>query len=194
MKRVSLPSLCAVVLVLIALSVSAEPAVGPILGFADEDLGLPGGGSPASEAKREQVRKKVEAVRMWRMTEELKLDEKKSTQLASFLSSIEEKRRGLLKNTLESTRDLRALLKVDKPDEGRLKSSLDRIEKSQRELIDLREKEMNGIKNMLTPEQQARYIIFQQDFRREMRGIIAGARGGGQGQGRGQGAAPGPGR
>ena len=87
------------------------------------------------------------------------------------------------------------MLNAAKPDEGRLKTTLDKIEKSQRELIGLREKEMNGLKGMLTVEQQARYVIFQQEFRREMRGMIAGARGNGPGQGGpGQGRGPGEGR
>ena len=45
---------------------------------------------------------------------------------------------------------------------------------------------------MLTVEQQARYVIFQQEFRREMRGMISGARGNGPGQGS-PGMGPGPG-
>ncbi len=201
MKRVSLAVLCTG-LILIAVPAFAEPPAGIIIGLADEDMGPdagPGRGGPPSEAKREQVRKKVEAVRMWRLTEELKLDEKASAQLASFLSSIEEKRRGLLKTTMDATRDLRSQLNAGKPDEGKLKAILDRIEKSQRELIGLREKEMSGIRGMLTVEQQARYVIFQQEFRREMRGMIAGARGNGPGQGgpsqgRGPGSGPGAGR
>lgn len=194
MKRSSLAALCAG-MVLIAVTASAEPASGPVIGLAEEDMaadGGPGRGEPPSEAKREQIRKKVEAVRMWRLTEELKLDEKTSTQLASFLSSIEEKRRGLIKTTMDATRDLRTTLSTAKPDEGRLRATLDRIEKSQRELIELRGKEMSGLKGMLTVEQQARYVIFQQEFRREMRGMIQGARGNGQGQGA-QGKGPGPG-
>ncbi len=185
MKRLSLAALC-IALALSASTVSAKPAADPGMGAADEYTGLdagPGPGGPVSEAKREQVRKKIEAVRMWRMTEELNLDDKTSTKLAAFLSSIEDKRRELLRTTLESTRDLRTVLKAPKADESALKSALERIEKSQHELVELREKEIKGIKSMLSVEQQARYIIFQQEFRREMRSIIAGARGNGPAKG-----------
>jgi Spy/CpxP family protein refolding chaperone len=174
-------------LILSAVSVFAEPAMGGTGGvFADEDAatGNPGGGEGVpSTAKREEVRKKIEAVRIWRLTEELKLDEKTSGQLASFLSSLEEKRRELWKANRDATQNLRAALRTDEPDNRRLKAELDRIEKNQQEMTKLREKEINGIKNFLTIEQQARYLIFQQEFRREMRGMIAGARGSGPGQG-----------
>jgi hypothetical protein len=45
---------------------------------------------------------------------------------------------------------------------------------------ELKNKEMSSLKNLLTIEQQARYIIFQQEFIREMRSMIHGARGDGR--------------
>ncbi len=143
----------------------------------------------------------MEAVRVWRLIEELKLDEKTSTQLSSFLSSLEEKRRSLMKANVAAMKDLRTAVKSGKPDERKLQPLLDKIEKIQNDLIGLRQKEVSGIKGMLTVEQQARYLVFQQEFRREVRGMIAGARAGqgqgmrnGPGQGRpGSGPGPGPG-
>jgi Spy/CpxP family protein refolding chaperone len=139
-----------------------------------------GQGGPDAK-KQEEVRKKVETVRMWRLTEELKLDEKTSARLASFLSSLDEKRRGLMRERMETMRDLRALLKTGNPDEKKLKADLAKIEKGHREMEELEGKETSGVKDILSIEQQARYVIFQQEFRREMRGMIAEARGGGPG-------------
>lgn len=147
-----------------------------------------GRGEPDAK-KREEVRKKIETVRMWRLTEELKLDEKTGARLASFLSAMDEKRRGLVHERMETMRDLRALLKTGNPDEKKLKAGLDKLEKNRGEMVALEGKEINGIKDILSVEQQARYVIFQQEFRREMRGMIAGARGGGQGM-RGPGNGP----
>jgi Spy/CpxP family protein refolding chaperone len=139
----------------------------------------PGRGEPDAK-KREEVRKKIETVRMWRLTEELKLDEKISARLASFLSALDEKRRGLMHERMETMGDLRTLLKTEKPDEKKLKTDLDKLEKTRREMVELEGKEISGIRDILSVEQQARYVIFQQEFRREMRGMIAEARGGGQ--------------
>lgn len=139
-----------------------------------------GRGEPDAK-KREEVRKKVETVRMWRLTEELKLDEKTGARLASFLSAMDEKRRGLMHERMDTMRDLRAILKTGKPNEKKLKADLDKLEKNHREMVELEGKEIGGVKDILSVEQQARYVIFQQEFRRELRGMIAGARGGGQG-------------
>ena len=140
-----------------------------------------GRGGPDAK-KQEEVRKKVETVRMWRLTEELKLDEKTGAKLASFLSALDEKRRGLMRERIETMNDLRTLVKTGKPDEKKLKADLDKLEKTHREMVELEGKEINGVKDILSVEQQARYVIFQQEFRHELRGMIAGARGGG-GQG-----------
>jgi Spy/CpxP family protein refolding chaperone len=151
-----------------------------------------GPGGPPDAKKQEEVRKKVEAVRIWRLTEELKLDEKTSARLASFLSALDEKRRGLMRERMETMKDLRSLLKTQNPNENNMKAALDKLEKNRREMVDLEGKEIGGVKDILTVEQQARYVIFQQEFRREMRGMISGARGGGQGM-RAPGAGSGPG-
>ncbi len=146
--------------------------------FAQQGPGQMGG---PDAKKREEVRKKIETVRLWRLTEELKLDEKTGAKLASFLSALDEQRRGLIRERMETMRGLRVVLKKGNPDEKKIKSDLDKLEKNRREMVGLEEKEIGGLKEILSVEQQARYVIFQQEFRREMRGMIAGAREGGPG-------------
>jgi hypothetical protein len=63
---------------------------------------------------------------------------------------------------------------------------MEKMEKNNQETMKLREKEIEAAKSTLSVEQQARYLLFQQDFMREMRGMISGARGG-MGPGRGPG-------
>jgi Spy/CpxP family protein refolding chaperone len=178
-------SIIAAVLIIAGTTAYAQqsPVPGHRGGQYEDETGFdnPQGRGGPDAKKREEVRKKVEAVRMWRLTEELKLDEKTSTRLASFLSALEEKRRGLTRERLGTMRDLRAILQAGNPDERKLKADLDKLEKNHREMADLQDKEAHGIKGILSVEQQARYLLFQQEFRREIRGMIAGARGNGQG-------------
>jgi len=143
----------------------------------------PGQGGPPSEERREEVRKKIEAVRIWRLTEELKLDTTASAKLSSFLSSLDQKRRDTMRDQMEAMRDLRSLLKTAKPDEAKIKSLLEKLEKNHHEIQGLKDQEMKGLKDILTIEQQARFLIFQQEFQREMRSMISGVRGKGRGKG-----------
>ena len=92
---------------------------------------------------------------------------------------MDEQRRGLIRERMETMRGVRARLNKGNPNEKKLKADLDKLENNRQELLELEGKEIGGLKEILSVEQQARYVIFQQEFRREMRGIIAGARDGG---------------
>ncbi len=178
----------AVVLTMAGISAYAQQGQRPMPaqpgGQYEEDTnfdGAPGPGGPPSGQQREEVRKKMEAVRMWRLTEALKLDEKTSAKLAAVLGSLDQRRGALMTESRETLRELRSSLKEGNPDEKKLKTALEKIRKNQDEMMDLRKKELNKIKDILTVEQQARYLVFQHEFQREMRGMIAGARGEGRG-------------
>lgn len=134
--------------------------------------------APPSPERREQIRKKIEALRVWRMTEVLDLDEKTAAKFLPAISALSHKRNELTRDNLETMRELRIYLKADKPDEIKIRSALDRLENIHHELTNIREKENNAAKDHLSIEQQAKYIIFQQEFQREISDMLAGARGG----------------
>jgi len=146
--------------------------------FSDPDQG-----GPPSDERREELRKRIETIRIWRLTEELKLDANAGAKLASFLGGIEQQRRDIMREQMETMRSLRQSLRSSKPEETKLKTSLDTLEKNHSAMQDLRNKELSGLKNILTVEQLARYLLFQQEFQREMREMIGGARGDGRGKG-----------
>lgn len=151
--------------------------------------GQPGrGGSAIPEEQREEIRKKIEAVRIWRLTEALQLDTSTSTKLAALLGSFDQQRRAIQHEQMEKMRTLRQALKAPKPDEATIKAALETLEKNHTAMDELKRKEMNSLKSILTIEQQARYVVFQLEFQREIRGMIAGARAGVGKSGKGPGA------
>jgi AICAR transformylase/IMP cyclohydrolase PurH len=71
------------------------------------------------------------------------------------------------------------------------------VEKNRKEIANQRNKEFDSARSNLTVEQMARYIIFNQEFQQEMRGMLDEARGGRSGKnpgGRGPGQGMPPGR
>ncbi len=136
----------------------------------------PGPGAPPSADKQEEIRKKIEAVKIWRLTEALKLDAATSAKLSSLVSALDQQRKDTLRDQAQTMKALRQALKTPKPDEQKLKIALDKLQQDRHILDELRDKELNGIKEILTIEQQARFVIFQQEFRHEMLGMIEGAR------------------
>ena len=88
--------------------------------------------------------------------------------------------------------EMRLLLQASPPDEGKLKAAISRIEKNRLEISAQRNKEFEAARSHLTITQTARYIIFNQEFQQEMRGMMDSAqhgRGGREPVGR----RPGPG-
>ncbi len=187
MRKMMIPAM--VVAMVLSCAALASARQGPPSDRSDDITGIDNpqapGGEP-SEEKREEVRKKIEAVRIWRLTEALKLDAPTSSKLSALLSSFEQQRMGIMREQMTAMRELRRLLKTPKPDESKIRSALERLEKNQHAMQALRDKELGGVKEILTIEQQARFLLFQQDFRREMQGIIADARRGVHGRGPGE--------
>jgi cytochrome c556 len=140
----------------------------------------PQSGAPSAdrptEQQREEVRKKVEAVRLARMTETLQLDEKTAAKFIPAITAIEQKRRALMKENQETTRELKIMLHANPPDEAKLKVAIGSIEKNRHEIASLRDKEFSAAKDNLTVTQMARYLLFNQEFQKEMRGMVEGAR------------------
>jgi Spy/CpxP family protein refolding chaperone len=167
-----------------------RPMAGPMGGqYSDDETSADPGSDrtgPPSEKRREAVRKKMEAVRIMRLTETLKLDEETAAKFIPLITSLEQKRRDLIRENQQAMRELREYLASKNPDEKKLKSVMEKMGKTHQEMMKIREKEIEAAKGSLTIEQQAKYLLFQQDFMREMRGMISGARGG-MGSGRGPG-------
>lgn len=150
----------------------------------------PQGDRPTDE-QREEIRKKMEAIRIVRLTEELKLDEKTAARFFPLITALDQKRRTLLRENQDILQEVRTIMSAPSPDESRLKAAINRIEKNHHEMMSLRDKEMDAIKRNLTVQQQARYLLFHQEFQREMRGMVEGVRGSAPGR---RGMPPGPGR
>lgn len=136
--------------------------------------------SPVSEKKNEEVRKKLDTVKIWRLTEQLKLDPETSIKVSSLLSSIDQQRKAVQREQMDSMKALRQSINAEKPDQNAIKMHLEKLDKSRHALNSLKDKEISGLKPLLSLEQQARYTLFNQEFRREMRSMIEDARGGGR--------------
>jgi Spy/CpxP family protein refolding chaperone len=138
--------------------------------FRQERKNLP------SPEEREQVRKRIELIKMWRLTEELNLDEETGSKLFPLLRQYEEKRRELTRKKEELLFALKGQLKSGNPPEDRIKGLLKEWEGIRADEQELNQKEKEDLKGILSLEQQARYLIFQQEFTRAIRRVIADVR------------------
>ncbi len=129
---------------------------------------------PPSKEQMEKIRKRIETLRMWRLTEALNLDEKTSAQVFPILNRFDKKRYELEESLREGMRDLRESLRNKKEDQ--LKKILNKLEDNHKALQSLKQEEWAEMKKVLTIEQQAKFIVFLTEFEREVRKLIAEAR------------------
>jgi Spy/CpxP family protein refolding chaperone len=109
---------------------------------------------------------------MWKLTETLKLDREETAKFFAISNQYEEAKKKLHRELHEDLQKLRNILRETHPQEKELREVISRIKTKKRDLQDIRVKQNEEEINFLKTEQQARYILFQIDFRRDMESMI----------------------
>ena len=128
--------------------------------------------SVAQMQEMEQALDRVNLIRLLKMTDALSLERDTAVKLASVSSRYCETQKGLLRNMRRDIDALRQILADKSPDEQKLKEIIDRTKKIRKELANLRCRQMDDEMILLTPIQQAQYLIFKVAFHREMHELI----------------------
>ncbi|RLA84900.1 MAG: hypothetical protein DRG40_05435 [Deltaproteobacteria bacterium] len=121
----------------------------------------------AQPPKEKRVRERIQMLRMWKLTEELDLTEKEAAELFPIFGKYEKKRAKLHHQRRRLLDKLRGLIQKGAPPE-RINEVIRKLEANYRELSRMREEEWEEVKRVLTPDQQARYILFHERFARDM--------------------------
>lgn len=129
---------------------------------------------PPSKEQMEKVRKKIETMRMWKLTSALDLNEKISAQVFPVLNSYDRKRAEAEVAVRDGMRELREA--VRERNEAKMKAALGRLEQSHASLQRTNDEERAELRKILSVEQQAKFVLFQQEFNREIRELIGEAR------------------
>lgn len=146
-------------------------------------------GKPATKQQRDRVRKRIETVKMWKLTKALDLDEATSAKIFPIFNKYDKRKAEIHKNLREGMREMRMSLKENRTDQ--LSGILAQLEDNHRALQSIKNEEWAEMKKILTVEQQARLILFRQEFDREVHKLIADAKDRRRGRGgRGRGVRP----
>ena len=126
--------------------------------------------------EREKVKERISMIRMWKMMEVLDLSREQSEQLIPVLVGLEERRKELFQDRGRTMKELRNTVKGENPDVDVLKGLMGRLQKNHEDLEGLYKEEMRAVSEVLDLTQQARYLIFKENFERELRDIIRNVR------------------
>ena len=123
----------------------------------------------AGERDLTRVRKKVEALRAWQLTEVLNLDEETSSRLFPAMRQADQERWKIEARNRELVREMSRSLAGPGPDPQRIDTILDELQSNRRELVRSEERHLERVRQILSPEDAARYLMFQIRFQREIR-------------------------
>lgn len=128
------------------------------------------------EERREKARKRIETLRTVRLSEELDLDEEKALKLSSRLRAVDEKRWKLLKDRKTLQRDLQEAARSESLDEAGLNKLIAEQRRLRGAIVGLEDEELKALDGILDPKQKAKYLVFKERFRDEMREKISAAK------------------
>ncbi|MBZ0160649.1 hypothetical protein [Candidatus Methylomirabilis sp.] len=117
-------------------------------------------------------RRMIETIRIWKMTEALNLDEAQAAKLFPKLAQLEASRREFHQRQRVLRDELAELLRQRPLRDEDIRAKLDQLDRTE---VDFRGQELairGGLRSILSPEQQARFALFEDRFETEMRRTI----------------------
>lgn len=148
----------------------AQPGVSPAAQPAAGGPGRPAAAPPA-DSKREQIKRKLLALRAFRLTEELRLDETSAARVFPVLSKYDPQLEQLTTERLLLLRQLRGTLTAAAADDV-----INRAVANRRALLDLEERRLADLRKVLTPQQTARLLVvlpeIETQLKRQIRQIV----------------------
>ncbi|MEO0108585.1 MAG: hypothetical protein ABIK62_05370 [candidate division WOR-3 bacterium] len=122
-------------------------------------------------------RARLEALRIWRLTEELRLTEEQSAEFFPRLRRMREVHEGHRRARQALLAQLGDILNKKPLDAEQLRIRLDSLEALEENTRVTERRLRNEMNEILTLEQQARLYLFQANFERETRRLIGNLRG-----------------
>lgn len=129
---------------------------------------------PPTKEQRDKVRKRIETLKMWKLTEALDIDETTSAKLFPLLNRYDKRKAEIHHNIRESMREMKRSLRENRT--NGLEKTLAMLEENHRALQSINDEEWAEMKKILTIEQQAKFILFRKEFDREVRKLISDTR------------------
>jgi len=128
---------------------------------------------PVAEARpdkrmREKIRDKIHVLKMWKMIEYLDLDEETGFKLFSVVKKYDQENMKLMHESRKSVNDLKIELNKQNSDTTTIQNLMTRIRADLDRMHQLKQERINAVGKMLTLKQQAKYVVFEIEFMKEM--------------------------
>lgn len=120
----------------------------------------------------EKAHEMMMSMKIWKLTEELKIDEKLAEKFYPRVRELEQFRFDTRKEFSVLTDQLRELISTPDYDRNQLESLIGTLKEKQQALHAVEIQKMESIMGLLTLEQQARFILVEQEFHQDVRRFL----------------------
>lgn len=121
--------------------------------------------------KMEKIRHKMEFLRNWKLMDELKLDEATASKLFSAMKGLDGRNRKIMDEGFDLVKQLESIVEKGNGSEKEMQALITRLRANMEAGHNLKLQRIDAVAGLLTVEQQAKYILFELSFKREMAGI-----------------------
>ena len=136
--------------------------------FAQEPPGHPF----PEKGKRERVKEEIETMKMWKMLEALDLSQEQSDKFLPIWRELQKAQKVFRERRENLFRMLEMALMEEKAKEVKIKDILFQLEKERIFLDEVQSRFREKAKEILTIEQQAKLLLFEERFEKRMMDII----------------------
>lgn len=120
---------------------------------------------------KKDPREIIEKVRIYKLTETLDLTEEQMTKFFLHLKDMRKNEQDFQDQRMVLLQELRNLVKTNAR-EQEIINILNKFQELQKKRLTNQIQEIESLKKILTPVQQAKFLIFQENFEREIRELI----------------------
>ena len=124
------------------------------------------------EGKRERLREEIQTMKMWKMLEVLDLTDEQSNDFLPAWRELQKAQKDFRERREELLKSLEAVLGEEKPDEGKIRNILGQLEKERSRFDEVQQRFRQKAQEVLTLEQQAKLLLFEDRFEKRMMEII----------------------
>lgn len=124
------------------------------------------------EGKRERLREEIETMKMWKMLDVLDLSQEQSDKFLPVWKEMQKAQKDFREKREDLLKSLESVLGEEKPAEGKIRDILGQLEKERSRFDEVQQRFRQKAQEVLTLEQQAKLLLFEDRFEKRMMEII----------------------
>ena len=124
------------------------------------------------EGKQKKLMERIRLVRMYALTEALDLDEATAARLFPYLKAQDEVMKSLQDRKRQTRKALRKMVRKDSFPRGEVKALTRELASIEVERAEAEKRRLEGLREMLTPEQQVKCVMVREKLEREIMKIV----------------------